>query len=143
MWGCVFMYFGASQPVNAARQPTAKVSFLTQAPVCDDIDQATPAQLDALKQYIKQSWLTLRRSNRGLLAAARDPKHPTPDGKWPVYISPHENIKLVHDALLNVLPLADLEQRDIKTLGRFAPKPHGILYLPHPYVVPGGRLNEL
>lgn len=106
-------------------------------------DEASPQQLDALREYIKQSWLTLRRSNRCLLAAAQDPKQPKDHGKWPVYISPHENIKLVYDTLVDELPLADLEQLEIKALGRFEPSPHGILYLPHPYVVPGGRFNEL
>jgi alpha,alpha-trehalase len=104
---------------------------------------ATTAQLDAIRQYIHSGWRTLRRSNHDLLKAAVDPKHPPTNGKWPVYVSGREDIKAVERALLTQLPLADMERLELRQLGRELPTEHGILYLPHPYVVPGGRFNEM
>jgi alpha,alpha-trehalase len=104
---------------------------------------ATEADLAALRHYIRQSWHTLRRSNQDLLKAAVDPKHPPANGKWPVYISSHDDVHAVRQALTQELPLSDLQQLELRRLGSDVPRQHGILYLPHPYVVPGGRFNEM
>jgi alpha,alpha-trehalase len=120
-------------------------SALGQAPAPAP-EKATPAQLQEIQAYIKQTWHTLSRSNARLAVAAVDPKSKAlPDGRWPVYISPNEDADRVelglHQELapeafakIKLVPLpADV--RDIQQ--------QGLLYLPHPYVVPGGRFNEM
>lgn len=105
---------------------------------------ATAQQLDALFDYIKTGWITLRRSNHDLLKAAEDPKHPSVDSKWPVYISEHENIKAVQKTLTTQLPLQQLNKLQLKVLhAHEQPDLAGVLFLPNPYVVPGGRFNEM
>lgn len=104
---------------------------------------ATEADLAGLRRYIREGWQSLRRSNHDLLKAAVDPKHPAVSGRWPVYISPHDDVQAVQQALKQELPLSDLAQLELRRLGADVPKEHGILYLPYPYVVPGGRFNEM
>ena len=109
-------------------------------------ERATPAQLEEIQAYIKQTWHTLSRSNARLAIAAVDPKSkPMPDGRWPVYISQSEDADRVELGLHQELApeafakikLVQLppDVRDIQQ--------QGLLYLPHPYVVPGGRFNEM
>src|SRR3954469_977947 len=63
-------------------------------------DRATTQQLEGIRNYIKQSWHTLTRSNAQLASAAVDPKfHPKGDYKWPVYVPRTENIKRIEDTL--------------------------------------------
>ena len=51
-------------------------------------ERATPAQLQAIREYIKQSWHTLERSNARLAVAAVDRKFETSaTSRWPVYVS--------------------------------------------------------
>ena len=105
-----------------------------------------PAALDALRGYIARSWTTLTRSVRDLPAAARDPKMtPGADGRWPVYVSRREDLNAVEDRLREALTgeqLAGLQLKRLPDDWRHM-KEHGLLYLPHPYVVPGGRFNEM
>jgi alpha,alpha-trehalase len=108
--------------------------------------RATPAQLAEIQAYIKQTWHTLTRSNARLAIAAVDPKSkPLPDGRWPVYISQSEDPDRVEMGLHQELApeafakikLVQLPS-DIRDIQQ-----QGLLYLPHPYVVPGGRFNEM
>jgi alpha,alpha-trehalase len=104
------------------------------------------AQLDELRAYIKKSWTTLSRSLKDVPAAARDPKLHKPDGaRWPLYISRLENHDRVEQALDRVLTASARASLDIRILpANFADvTEHGLLYLPRPYVVPGGRFNEM
>src|ERR1700741_576206 len=46
-------------------------------------EKATPAQLQSIRNYIKESWHTLTRSNARLADAAVDPKFKaSPGGRW-------------------------------------------------------------
>jgi len=109
-------------------------------------EQASPAQLAAIQKYIKQSWQVLMRSNADLAKAAPDPKFkPKADGRWPVYVSRLEKIQPIEQSLR-----AQMSDKDFATIEiRQVPlnpdeiREHGLLYLPHPYVVPGGRFNEM
>ena len=94
--------------------------------------------------YIRTSWDTLERSNRQLLEAARDPKLGQRD-RWPVYISRKEDPARVRAELEGLMPPADFAQIELLVLPEKPEdrKVHGLLYLPHPYVVPGGRFNEM
>ena len=103
-------------------------------------------QTPSILEYVKQTWKVLTRSNGNLAKAAVDPKfRPEADGRWPVYVPRTENAQAVEQTLsgqmasaafktIHVLPLPE----DLKNL-----KAQGLLYLPNPYVVPGGRFNEM
>ena len=106
--------------------------------------EATPEQLQALFTYVKNGWHTLQRNNKGLLAAAEDPKFPPADGKWPVYVADDEDpAKIAADLKTQMTP-DDFAKIEVKPLPKKGlPAEPGILYLPKPYVVPGGRFNEM
>jgi alpha,alpha-trehalase len=109
-------------------------------------DKASVEELQAIQKYIKQSWHTLTRSSAQLAKAAPDPKFKVPaDGRWPVYVSRQENIKRIEESLRAQMPAADFAQIQLRQLPEdpMSIKEHGLLYLPYPYVVPGGRFNEM
>jgi alpha,alpha-trehalase len=110
--------------------------------------QALPdeAQLGRVRDYIKKSWSTLSRSNRDLLKALPDPKMPRkPDEPWLLYIAGSEQEPRVAAELREVLGEAGMRRVAIRVLPRerLSVREHGLLYLPRPYVVPGGRFNEM
>jgi alpha,alpha-trehalase len=109
-------------------------------------DRASVEQLQAIQKYIKQSWNSLTRSNAELAKAAPDPKFkPMVGDRWPVYVSRQEDIKRIEQSLRGQMPAADFERIELRQLPTNATeiKDHGLLYLPYPYVVPGGRFNEM
>jgi alpha,alpha-trehalase len=101
-----------------------------------------PAPSKETVSYIQQAWLTLTRSNSqcetfvNRMIATRTV----------VYISQLENRDKVVRELANCK--VDVRQlpKKIEEIGDFdsstLPSP-GLLYLPHPYVVPGGMFNEM
>jgi alpha,alpha-trehalase len=109
---------------------------------------ALPAatELAELRAYIKKTWLTLTRTLSDLPAAAPDPKFPRPAGTpWPVYVATTEDVGRVTAQLDATLKGDARRQIAIRVLpaGPLAQADHGLLYLPKPYVVPGGRFNEM
>jgi alpha,alpha-trehalase len=108
--------------------------------------RATAAQLEAIQKYIKQGWHTLTRSNAQLAKAAADPKFQLPPGaRWPVYVPRRENLRRIEQTLRAEMSPEDFARIELRTLPddpREIREP-GLLYLPHPYVVPGGRFNEM
>jgi alpha,alpha-trehalase len=125
--------------VMAAPPGPAPAPALDRAP--------TVADLNALHAYIRSSWSTLTRTHRDLPQAAVDPKFPNHQGPWPVYLSPRENLPGVRkqlEALLSPDQLGRIELRHLQRghLNGSAVEP-GLIYLPRPYVVPGGRFNEM
>lgn len=108
--------------------------------------QAPVAQTSSILEYIQQTWKTLTRSNSNLATAAVDPKfHPDAEGRWPVYISRTEDVQLVEESLRREMPAAGFKTIQVMALPEDLDslKSQGLLYLPHPYVVPGGRFNEM
>jgi alpha,alpha-trehalase len=104
--------------------------------------ELTPRRLERVRKYIAEGWTALTRSNRDLPVAARDPKFPHPPGApWPVYLAPTEDRAAVERRLAELLTPAQRAEIDLRPLGD-NPEP-GLLYLPEPYVVPGGRFNEM
>ncbi len=108
----------------------------------------TSPELAALHAYIERTWPLLTRSLAELPRAAGDPKlGPPAGGRWPVYIAEDERVDAVLQTLRSKLTPADLARLAVRRL----PPPsqrgpgfeHGLLYLPRPYVVPGGRFNEM
>lgn len=126
----------------------AILSFIT--PFNAEAAQAAPKNEEPILEYIKRTWTVLTRSNRTLAASAVDPKfRPEPGARWPVYISAMEDREKVEARLRREIDPGHLRSLDIRTLPVLSaqtepriPRP-GLLYLPQPYVVPGGRFNEM
>jgi alpha,alpha-trehalase len=117
-----------------------------------ELDGPQPAQVAAVRAYIKEGWTTLGRSTRDLAKAAPDPKFPRPAGKpWPVYLPAREDRARIEAELNKTMTVEDRAKIELRSLpagvgaGGSAPAPAeaGLLYLPRPYVVPGGRFNEM
>ena len=107
---------------------------------------APKKQPDPIQDYIRKMWSVLTRSNRILASAAADPKFkPLPNGRWPVYVPAKENARQIEQGLRQEMATADFEKIEIRKLPEdlAAIKEQGLLYLPRPYVVPGGRFNEM
>src|SRR5687768_6583186 len=80
-------------------------------------EKASAEQLRAIQKYIKDSWHTLTRSSAQLAKAAPDPKFkPMADGRWPVYVSRRENIKLIEQRLRAQMSVEDFATIDIRQL---------------------------
>lgn len=116
--------------------------LLLLTPMAVAQERATPAQLQDLLRYIDRNWTGLERSHADLPKAAEDPKMP---GRFLVYVSAREDRAAVAERLAERLGTrADqIELRVLPAGGYDAITEHGLLYLPYPYVVPGGRFNEM
>lgn len=105
----------------------------------------------SLREHVKRAWSTLTRSVADLPKAAPDEKVPHEKGRpWPVYLSAREDRARVERALASSLDAKARAGIELRVLpappagGRVPEvKEHGLLYLPRPYVVPGGRFNEM
>lgn len=107
-------------------------------------------RLQPVLDYIEGGWAALTRSHADLPAAIVDPKiDHDPDTPWVLYVSSRENPGDISAQLGASLSSKTLSQVRIQQLpedlvsGMEQIEPHGLLYLPHPYVVPGGRFNEM
>jgi hypothetical protein len=87
----------------------------------------------------------LTRSNRDLASAAPDPKFPSAHGTWPVYVSRTEDLQRVEKQSRQEMKPEDFRRIQLRVLPEEVTKltEGGLLYLPRPYVVPGGRFNEM
>ncbi len=106
----------------------------------------TSQQVQNLRNYIKKTWKTLSRSQANLLDAAQDDKiDRQPGHPWLVYVSAQEDLDEVKQQLQSVLSPEALQQIELRILPAEIDQieEHGLLYLPHDYVVPGGRFNEM
>jgi alpha,alpha-trehalase len=126
----------------------AACAFLLACTLGSSAAQQLPdqAQLARVHEYIKMSWSTLSRSNRDLLKALPDPKMPRKPGEpWLLYVSQQESRTRVQEELSRELGADAMKQIEIRALPRdpLSLREHGLLYLPRPYVVPGGRFNEM
>jgi alpha,alpha-trehalase len=105
-----------------------------------------PERVAPLRAFIKQSWPVLTRGLADLPQAARDEKLPHAAGAPSVvYLPADEDPAAVEAALAPLLPASRLGEIALRPLppDRLAIAPPGLLYLPRPYVVPGGRFNEM
>jgi alpha,alpha-trehalase len=103
-------------------------------------------QIAAVRGYIKQTWHTLTRSARDLPRAAPDPKIRRAQGEpAPVYLAADESRAATEQKLRGLLSAEDLKGIELRTLPERPDqvREHGLLYVPYPYVVPGGRFNEM
>ena len=104
---------------------------------------AEPARPQSIDAYIMHAWKTLQRS-----VASPRAYQDTKVGSTPTLYLPHglpvppEIVRLQESCKVTVAHLP----RPIRHLGDVKPgelPAHGLLYLPHPYVVPGGMFNEM
>lgn len=122
------------------------IALLIGGPTAQPPASPSSGQLSAIETYISRSWHTLTRSNKDLAQAAADPKFPLdPEQRSLIYVSSREDVDQIESSLR-----AQMAARDFATIAlRQLPahlndiKRPGLLYLPHPYVVPGGRFNEM
>jgi alpha,alpha-trehalase len=130
----------------------ASAAAAAAAPAPRAAETLSPARIAAVRAYIKKGWTTLTRSTRDLAKAAPDPKVPRPAGQpWPVYVPAKEDRARIEAGLKASMAPEDLARIELRTLpagtgpgGTAAvPSDPGLLYLPRPYVVPGGRFNEM
>jgi alpha,alpha-trehalase len=106
----------------------------------------TATRIQNVRQYIRRTWSRLTRSTRDLARAAPDPKvHPAAGDAWPVYVAADEDRAAIAQTIQTVLSPDDLRHIALQPLPASPNqiREHGLLYLPHPYVVPGGRFNEM
>jgi alpha,alpha-trehalase len=137
--------FAAAMVALAGSAAPVRVGF-GQAAAASQTSVPSANQIRALRQYIKRTWTVLTRSARDLPRAAPDPKMPrAPGDAWPVYIAADEDRAAITRTLETILTPGALQQIDLRVLpsSRDQIREHGLLYLPHPYVVPGGRFNEM
>jgi alpha,alpha-trehalase len=128
---------------SASPAPLAAQAAATPDAVGDALP--APERIRAVRDYIKKTWTTLRRSARDLPAGEGPKLHLPPGSRWPVYIPETEDKAKIESALR-----AELGEQELATIA-LSPLPrdrgelreHGLLFLPHPYVVPGGRFNEM
>jgi len=103
--------------------------------------------IEPVKKYIYAQWDNLLVTPEKLLDVIKDPKVQQPPGMpWRLYISDQENPQRVWGELQKALPPDSLRQIQLAKLpppGARNNLPPGLLYLPHSYVVPGGRFKEM
>src|SRR5439155_5811708 len=129
-------------------EPLTSVAALASTHVIGGTGQAVARapQVRVVREYIARTWTTLTRSTRDLPRAARDPKlHLDPAQPSPVYVSPREDRSAIERRLEAVLTRDELRSIELRVLPERSAdiREHGLLYLPYPYVVPGGRFNEM
>jgi alpha,alpha-trehalase len=96
-----------------------------------------------IQQFIDRTWVALRRSNAELLKAAAD-KKVARDGGPIVYVPRDLSLPTIKSEIQRQLTAAEFSKVMLLPLPeRGEPSRPGLLYLPHPYVVPGGRFNEI
>ncbi|PLW16901.1 hypothetical protein PCANC_20153 [Puccinia coronata f. sp. avenae] len=115
-------------------------------------NRARREELEAMMREIRLSWASLVRSNLSLVDLLEDPKLPLKRGeKRKLYV---RNLPGSPDTLAAITarleaenPAGDLLHLEIRELPSHRSFPsladHGSLYLPFPYVVPGGRFQEM
>ncbi len=127
---------------------TACSGSSAERPATPAVRGATASDKDvaALLAYVDKGWTVLRRTHAELPAAAIDSKVP-PRATWPVYVSAKEDLAAVRARLAATLKPAEMAKIDLRQLPADPTKTkltdQGLLYLPGPYVVPGGRFNEM
>ena len=111
-------------------------------------------EINKVKKYIKQKWDTLTRDHKDLAKTSVDSKvaqFSEEKDKHILYISANESLEKVKKQLKKELSSEDFNIITIKQLPvsmsyssrSYVTKHPGLLYLPHPYVAPGGRFNEM
>jgi alpha,alpha-trehalase len=116
------------------RPPSLLRCFLWAGLFCPVANAAECTALVEVRSYIHQSWKTLTRSNSSLADSAQDSKV-AQSGPVTIWVASDEDAaRIAKELKVNV--------RKLSNPGA-AGQESGLLYLPEPYVVPGGRFNEM
>jgi alpha,alpha-trehalase len=132
-----------AQPPAQVNQTLPATWSAAQAQTARATTELPPSGITSLKSYIHDAWQTLTRSMTDCRSLA-DPKlkqqpvlYVPRDSQVPAQVQQLEttcNIR-VQQLPRNIARLGDLSPSEIEN--------QGLLYLPNPYVVPGGRFNEM
>ncbi len=99
--------------------------------------------LSAIQTYIDRTWIVLLRSNATLLKSAVDSKVGQ-SGRVVLYVPRSEDPDKIAARLRSELTPSEYPEVSVRPLPeRGEPAEPGLLYLPNPYIVPGGRFNEM
>jgi alpha,alpha-trehalase len=129
----------------SVKQNSLLLALLLCSPASTITARPASPQMSIL-DYIKQTWSVLTRSNANLAIAAADPKsRANPNSKRLVYVAADEDISAIERQLRVEMQPAELPNIELRRLPSDPAqiREHGLLYLPWPYVVPGGRFNEM
>lgn len=110
------------------------------------MDQISIRKTNAVKKFIKKSWVDLSRTYETIVHAVLDEKIKIkPNATFPIYISKKEDLKQIKSLYQNKVKAEDYAQISIRRLPKdyYRMNRHGLLHLPYPYVVPGGHFNEM
>jgi alpha,alpha-trehalase len=114
------------------------------------LEVPSAARQAPVREYIRNGWKLLTRSHADLPKAVEDPKvHHEPGTPWVLYVSADEDPQAIGHTLATSLTPEQMKRIRIAQLPEHPRdhmdeiRPHGLLYLPYPYVVPGGRFNEM
>src|SRR4051812_25840461 len=141
-WACA-LALSCAAPAARAPAPAAPAAAALVGG-----DPLAPARVERMRAYIRGAWAPLTRTARHPPRAAPATKMPHAAGTpWPVYLPAGEDRARVASALRASLSAAELRTIELRPLpaggdGGNLPE-QGLLYLPRPYVVPGGRFNEM
>lgn len=105
--------------------------------------------LGGVLSYIHEGWNTLTRSSHSAMTSAQDLKVPG-TGHAIIWVAPDEDRNAVEKAIRGPrshgnsrgLAVKQLSEEQLSGRAQSSQEP-GLLYLPKPYVVPGGRFNEM
>ncbi|POW21543.1 hypothetical protein PSHT_02251 [Puccinia striiformis] len=112
--------------------------------------RASTEQVEKLIEEINLRWTSLIRSNLSILDLLQDPKIPNGTSKPKLYVhtSGNDTVESIRNQLIQLNPSGEIDQinilklpSDINSFPNL--EDHGTLYLPFPYVVPGGRFQEM
>jgi len=99
-----------------------------------------------LRDHIHTTWETLTRDLSHPLSATDDSKvdQADDDTKRLIYVSAREDLEKLTDTIRRRVGEKKFSKLELRVLPPEADQiqEHGLLYLPGPYVVPGGRFNE-
>ena len=144
------MRIGAPRRFSAAKQLQSLLLafFLTlcctaQTAPAPGQSKLDPQQLADILRYIHEGWDTLRRSMNDCKTVV-DPKSPAESVLYlPKEVEPTPELRALAEKCkvrLEQLPVRITKLGDIDVTKL---SPHGLLYLPNDYVVPGGMFNEM
>ena len=101
----------------------------------------------AAKKYISKMWKTLTRSYADIAKSANDPKtrHGSAYSKPMICVPKTDDFDQAYKNIKDHTPKSLFKNLDIVPLNKnhHHTDPDAMLYLPNPYVVPGGRFNEM
>ena len=101
------------------------------------------SSVQEVRRYIENSWSALRRTEASVVKFGNDIKVAA-DERVRVYVPPNVSPEAIADRFRNQLDSSDFQKMEVLQLPeRGEPSKPGLLYLPNPYIVPGGRFNEM